>query len=114
MEILHVIQREVAGLKTDPAALKAYLERLKADPKGTLRTAGLELPEHHEVKVMEDTDAVTHRVTTKESGESADSENQGSVRVLRNTENTTHIVVRQSGFVSGAELDDDELSKIAG
>ena len=53
------VARVIANAWLDPA----YHDRLKRDPHGVLTEAGVKVPKH--VKVVEDTDDVTHLVIPK-------------------------------------------------
>jgi len=106
----------------------SFRSQLKADPAGTLRAGGAEIPAGTTVKVLENTDTVFNSVLPPKGSE-ADSQpkidaalkkisnlDEGKeIRIVRDSATTSHIVIPASPVASASgKLSDQQLEHVAG
>ncbi|MCH2171874.1 NHLP leader peptide family RiPP precursor [Myxococcota bacterium] len=105
-----------------------FRQQLASDPKGTLKSAGVDIPDDHEVAVLENSPNLLHAVLPEISqmDEHDDAFNSAvaqlrnlpenvEVRIVRDTANKSHVVlpvVPQA--VASGEMSDSDLEQIAG
>ncbi|MEE3327968.1 MAG: NHLP leader peptide family RiPP precursor [Myxococcota bacterium] len=105
-----------------------YRQQLASNPKQTLKEAGVDIPENHEIDVFENTDNLVYAVLPEMS--QMDSHNAAfdaavsrlrnlpenvEVRIMRDSQNKSHLVLPMNpvGAAIG-EMSDAELEQIAG
>ena len=105
-----------------------FRQKLTSNPKETLKDAGMDIPDDHEVEAFENTDNLIHAVLPEKS--QMDSHNAAfdtavsnlrnlpdnvEVRIMRDTEKKSHIVLPTAPAAAVAgEMTNAELEQVAG